>query len=284
MKKLGRGTAALGLLAAFVTAAAAKSDLRCTMVDENGKPLAKQQMVLSTTVGGKDKEWKRKTDEAGLVEFKGLDEGSYQVRGEIQGYVAGKSEPIPLPGNESQPCHLTIPSTTAANALLQEVLQLVRQKQHVEAQEKGKKVVQWLPEEAGAHYVLAVAYASAGQEEGAVTAIQKAAKLNGEKYQGMIPTVHVMALSAQADIALAKKDFEGAMKKYEAMQAISPKEPTVYYNMAMAYARVERYEEALKTMDKAIALNPEDVEMQRMKLRLQDLYLKAMDKKLELDK
>ena len=281
MQKLWQGAVAAGLAVAFVAVAAAKNNLQCTIVDEAGKPLAKQEFILSTTAGGKDKETKRKTDDAGVVEFKGLDDGTYQLRGEIPGYVSGKSAPISLSGNASQTCNYTIASAAAATALMQEVLQHVRQKQFAEAQEKGKKAIAWVPQEAGAHYVLAVAYASTGNEDGAVTELKKAAEITPEKYQSMVSTVHVMALTTQADEAMAKKDVDGAMKKYEAAIAVAPQEPTAYYNLAMAYARANKYEEAIKTIDKAIALKPEDAEVQQMKVRLQDMYLKTLDKKLE---
>ncbi|MBI4465601.1 MAG: tetratricopeptide repeat protein, partial [Acidobacteria bacterium] len=79
----------------------------------------------------------------------------------------------------------------------------------------------------------------------------------------------------------SKGDFNGAMQRYEAMLKVAPNDPTVYYNMAVAYGRQDKFDEALKTIDKAIELKPEDNDLQQTKLRLQDLYLKSLDKKLE---
>jgi hypothetical protein len=40
-------------------------------------------------------------------------------------------------------------------------------------------------------------------------------------------------------------------------------------------------DQAIKSIDKAISIKPDDAESQQLKIKLQDLYLKQMDKKLE---
>ena len=279
MQKLFGWAGAVCLVATFASTAFAKNNLNCTIVDETGKPLAKQEVVLVPVSGGK--ETKRKTNDQGVAEFKGLDDGSYQVRGAIDGYVIGKSAPIQLSGNSTQTCTYKIASVNYANGLLQEVLNLTRQRKFTEAEERGKRAIELLPEESGAYYVLAVAYASAGKETEGAAAIQKAAELNPEKYKETVQVVRLTAIGAQADELLAKNDLDGAMKKYEAMLAIKPDESTVFYNMAVAYGRANKFDQALKSIDKAIELKPDDLEVQQMKIKLQDMYLKAMDKKLE---
>ncbi|OFW27639.1 MAG: hypothetical protein A3J28_11585 [Acidobacteria bacterium RIFCSPLOWO2_12_FULL_60_22] len=274
------GWAGLFCLAwAFAPTAAAKNTLNCTIVDENSKPLAKQEVMLVALADGK--EFKRKTNDQGVAEFKGLEDGSYQVRGDIPGYVISKSPPIALSGNTTKPCTHTLMSATFANALFQEVQQLLNQRKFGEAQEKAKKAVELLPNEAGSHYLLAAAYAYQGKETEAVEGMKKAAELNPEKYSKAVSVVHVTALDVQAKAAEAKKDFNGMMKTYEQMLAVADDKGTVYFNMAVAFGRQNKYDEALKLIDKAIELKPQDLEIHEMKVRLQDLYLKEMDKKLE---
>ena len=271
---------AVCLISSLATTVAAKNDLNCTVADETGKPIAKQDMVLMAVQGGK--EFKRKTNDRGLVEFKGLDDGAYQVRGDTDGYVLSKSAPMNLSGNKAHPCNFRLNSVNYANSLLQQVLTLTQQKKLGEAEAAGKKAVEELPEESGSHYVLSVVYASTGREAEAVAAIQKAAELNQEKYGNMVTVVRLSAISAQADQLMAKNDLEGAIKKYNDMLAVAPNEPVAHYNMAIAYGRANKFDEAIKAIDKAIALKPEDLDMRQMKVRLQDLYLKSLDQKLEV--
>ena len=122
---LGWGGAIL-LFGSLATSAAAKNNLNCTVVDETGKPIVKSDMVLMAVAGGKEN--KRKTNDKGLVEFKGLDDGAYHLRGDVEGYVFSPSPPMDLAGNVTKPCNYTLMSVNHANAMLQQVLVLVQQK------------------------------------------------------------------------------------------------------------------------------------------------------------
>ena len=270
---------AICLFGSLASTAAAKNNLNCTIVDEAGKPIEKGEMVLTAVEGGKES--RRKTNEKGQIEFKGLDDGAYQIRGNVDGYVSSQSPRMELSGNVTKPCNHTLISANHANAMLQEVLLLTQQKKLAEAEEKGKKVVEMLPEESGSHYVLAVAYATGGKETEALAAIKKAAELSPEKFQDRVQVVQMSAISVQADQLMAKNDYAGAIKKYEAMIAVNPTEPIAYYNMAVAYGRANKLNEAITAIDKAIALNPGDSEMTQMKTRLQDMFMKSLDQELK---
>src|SRR5581483_6561236 len=202
------------------------------VVDENNQPIAKQEFVLTSANG---KEQKKKTNDKGEAKFGGLDDGAYTLHGQIAGYVAAKSEPMEVSGNSEKPCKMTLVSANYANAKLQEVMQLIQQKKLPEAEAAAKKVVEMMPAEGAAHYVLAVAYAYSGKEE-AVPEITKAVELSPDKFKDKELPIKMQALNQQAEIAKNKKDFTGAIKKYEQMLAMSPNDPTVLYNMAVTYA------------------------------------------------
>ena len=261
----------------FVPSVHAKNSLNCTIVDETGKPLAKQEIVLTTA--GTQKEQKKKTNDKGEVEFKGLDDGSYQLSAEAP-YLPAKSEPIDLSGNAEKTCKQVVPSVTYANSELQSVMLLVQQKKYAEAEEKSKKLVTMMPNEGASHYVLAVTYAYEGNEA-AIPEVKKAAELTPDKFQKNVVPIQMQVLNQEAEVLKQKGDYPGAIKKYEAMVAVSPNDPTVFYNMAVTYGRANNFDAALKSIDKAIQLKPDDAESQQMKLRLQDMYLQQLNKKLE---
>jgi tetratricopeptide (TPR) repeat protein len=279
MQNLLGWAGAIVLFGSLATSAAAKNNFKCTVVDEAGKPIAKGEMVLIAVAGGKEN--KRRTNDKGEVEFKGLDDGAYRIRGDVDGYVFSASAPMEIAGNITKPCDYTLISATHANAILQEVLMLLQQKKVADAEAKAMKAVEMMPDEAGAHYVLAVARATGGKEDVALTSIKKAAELSPEKFGDKVQIVHMSAISVQADQLMAKNDFDGAIKKYEAMIAVNPSEPIAYYNMAVAYGRANKLNEALTAIDKAIALKPGDAEIAQMKTRLQDMFMKSIDTELK---
>jgi tetratricopeptide (TPR) repeat protein len=267
------------LSASLAPLADAKNEFNCTITDEKGAPVAKQEMILNDAAG---KEWKKKTNDKGQVEFGGLDDGAYNIRGNVEGYLVSKSPAMDISGNAKKPCAYTLMSVDYANSVLTEVQALLQAKNYAGAQEKGKKAVELLPNESAGHYMLAVAYAYTGNEVDSLAEIKRAAELNPDQYQKMIPGIRLAALDTQVKAAEAKKDLEGMMKIYERMLDATEEKGTVYYNMATAYARFNKLEEALAQIDKAIQANPGDAESRQMKTRLQDMYLQSTQKGLEI--
>ena len=219
-------------LVALVPAAFAKNGLNCTVVDENDKPIAKQEVTLTSASG---KSSKKKTNDQGEVKFGGLDDGAYTLAGEIQGYVAAKSAAYELSGNAEKPCKYIVVSASFANGKLQEVMQLIQQKKTADAEALAKQLIEMMPGEGSTHYVLAVAYAYDGSDS-AETEVKKAAELSPDKFKDKVMPIQMQALNQQAEAAKQKRDYQAAIKKYEAMQKLSPNDATVYYNMAVAYA------------------------------------------------
>ena len=269
------------VLAVAVPQAQAKNTLRCMVVDEAGNPLDKQEILVTLTQTGK--EWKRKTNKRGEVQFKGLNDGTYQIAGyELQDYFAKPTDPVELSGNVTHPCNLTLASLNYMNQLLQGGFQAMREGKYDLAIEKGNEVITLSPGMAQGHLVISFGYAGKGMTDEALKEVNAAAEIDPENFQNMVTQVHVMAIGALANQAEGKNDFDGAISKYEEILAVSPNDPNAYYNMAVAYGQKKDFPQALEYIDKSIAVNPADMEVQQMKLRLQDMYLKSMDEKLEL--
>ena len=67
------------------------------------------------------------------------------------------------------------------------------------------------------------------------------------------------ALFGLGNARLALNDVEGATHSYEELLAINPRLPVVRNNLAMALARQQRFDEALEEIDRALALDHDDV-------------------------
>ncbi|OFV99460.1 MAG: hypothetical protein A3F68_09050 [Acidobacteria bacterium RIFCSPLOWO2_12_FULL_54_10] len=276
-QKIIGGFAAIAIAAILAVPASAKSNLRCTLTDETGKPLEKAQAVLVSVENSKEK--KEKTDEQGVVLFKGMDDGAYQVYAVVEGRIPSKSAHISLSGNAEQTCAHIVPTPAYAQSLLQDGMGMLQQNKFPETVEKGKRAVEVLPGIGDSYYILAAGYAGLGNADEALKSISMAAKLDAAKFEKLVPQVHIMALDRQAIQAADKGDLDTALKTYEAMLKINPNDAETFYSIAVAHARKENYSEALKNIDKAIMLNANDPKFLKSKLDIQDRQMKSLELK-----
>lgn len=275
------------LAAAFLfsfggTLALADNSLTCTLQQQDGIPAAKLEVVL--TNGATSKQWKKKTNDKGVVEFKGLPDGTYRMDGILEGFLLTKATGIELSGNAAKTCSPVFVSINILNQLLTESNDAAKSGKPDIAIDKAKAAMDLAPSVPNTHIVLAIAYAKKGMVDEAVAAAKKAAEIDPAQFGKMEMAVHMEALGTQASEALGKQNFDAAIAKYKELMAVAPDEPTVYYNMALAYGHKGDYDNAIKTIDKAIELNPNDLEFKQRKLQLQDLYLKSTEKSLDLGK
>ncbi len=258
----------------------AASQLTCTLTDETGQPVPKGTEITLQAAAGKDagKDWKKKTDDKGGVEFKGLQDGSYNLQAAMAGHLLTNAGPFDLAGNAQPACSPRFVSVEKLNQLLTEANEAARVGKLDESLEKGKAAVAMAPAIPNSHFVLAVAYAKKGMVDEAMASAKKAAELD-KKFEPMQVQIHMEALGTQASAAMNKQDFDTAIKIYQQVQVLAPNEGIVYYNLALAYGHKGQLEEALKNIDKAIELSPNDQEFKQRKETLQDLYLKSTELK-----
>ena len=270
-----------GLLVGSLAVSLARADnsLNCTFQDESGKPTQKLDIVLINNATGK--QWKKKTNDKGMVEIKGLPDGAYHFEGRPSGYLLTKAEDISLAGNQAMTCNPVFVSIDQLNQLLSDAMEAAKTEKPDIAIEKAQAAVALAPRVPQAHNMLAVAYARKGMVQEAMASAKKAVEIDKQFEQMLLP-IQMEALGAQASQALTSKNFDGAIQKYQEIAALAPEEPSVYYNMALAYGHKGEFEKAIETIDKAIQLSPDDLEFKQRKLQLQDLYLKSTEKGLEL--
>ncbi|MBI2819795.1 MAG: tetratricopeptide repeat protein [Acidobacteria bacterium] len=265
--------------------ARAANTLKCTVTQQDGLPAEKVELIL--TGSASDKQWKKKTNDKGEVEFKGLPDGTYRMEGAdetMQAFLLTKASDIELSGNTTKTCAPVFVSINVLNQLLTDANEAARTGKPDLAIEKGKAAEAMAPNIPNTHIVLAVGYAKKGMVEEALAAARRAAELDPDRFGQMEKAVHMEALGTQASELLAKQDFDAAIAKYQEIIAVAPDEGTVYYNLALAYGHKGDFDNAIQTIDKAIQLAPNDLEFKQRKVQLQDLYLKSTEKSLELNK
>jgi tetratricopeptide (TPR) repeat protein len=261
----------------LVSLARAENSLSCTVQQEGGPPVAKLDVTLTNK--SSNKQWKKKTNDKGEVEFKGLPDGTYKLEGAMQGSLLTNADGIDVSGNAAKTCTPVFVSISKLNDLLNASMAAAKSGKSDDAIDKAKAAVAMAPSVPEAQNMLALAYATKGMVDEALASVKKAAELD-KKFEKNIAPIQMEALGAQASQLMAKQDFDGAIKKYMEVQKVNPSEPTVYYNIALAYGHKNDYDNAIKAIDKAIELDPNDMEFKQTKVKLQDLYLKSTEKSL----
>ncbi len=291
------GVTLLLLLTALVTVplAAADAKLVVNCVKESGEPIVEMTVMLH--------EWKTnkvaqlKTNKKGVAEFKKLPDGVYRVWARTEGFDPILVEFFALKGGDQKTLDLKFKPGDAARKfyfedqaadqqvqqLFQDAVGLLQKSQLDGAVEKLKQALVINPTSPGARQNLALAYANqqkwdlAEQEVKQAILDTRSLKLtappeNAKAYDEMeaalqkfLQSVPAMKIQLEADAALREGKNELAVAKLEELSKLAPDDPTMLYNLALAQAKLRRFEDAKKTIERASTLSPNDKNIQELK-------------------
>jgi len=296
--RLTGGVTLLLLITALVTVplVAADAKLLVNCVKESGEPIA--DLVVMVHEIKTNKVAQQKTNKKGVAEVKKLPEGVYRVWARTEGFdpilveffalKAGDTKTLDLkfkPGDMNRKFYFEDPETLNAqvNQLFQDAVGLLQKNQLEAAIEKLKQALVINPTSPGARQNLALAYANqqkwdlAEQEVKQAIEDTRALKLtappeNAKAYDDMevalqkfLQSVPAMKIQLEADAALREGKNELAVAKLEELTKIAPDDPAMLYNLALAQAKLRRFEDAKKTIERASTLKPDDKNIQELK-------------------
>ena len=272
--------ASAALVAAAMTSPLwADNTLQCTIKNDAGEPAVKQEFILRSPE--QNKEWKKKTNDKGEIEFKGLKTGKYNLEGGWDNHLLTKAKGLEISGNKVNTCAPVFVNVGKLNTLLSNANTLMIGGKNDEAIAKSDEILAIAPDLPNPMVIKAVALANKGMLDEAMKNIEAAAALD-EQHKPKVELVHMQALSAQASSSLQKKDFDGAIAKYQEIAKLKPGEATTYYNMSLAYGHKGDLNEALVSLEKAIALKPDDVEFLERKKQIEGMLDKQLNQELKL--
>jgi tetratricopeptide (TPR) repeat protein len=272
---------AAALAAALTPALRADNSLQCTITSDDGQPAAKLEFILKNAE--LNKEWKKKSNDKGEVEFKGLKDGKYTLDGVMDNYLLTKAKNLEISGNKVNTCAPVFVSIGKLNTLLNAANSLMISGKNDEAIAKADELLAIAPSLPNPMVIKAVALANKGDMDNAMKNIEAAAALD-EAQKPKIELVHIQALGAQASQALQKRDFDTAIARYQEIAKMKPGEATTYYNLSLAYGHKGDLNTALVQVEKAIALKPDDAEFAAHKKALEGMLDKQLNQELKLGK
>ncbi len=300
--RLISGITLLLLVSALVTVplAAADTKLLVNCVKESGEPIAEMRVMAQEVKTNKVTE--QKSNKKGVAEFKKMPEGVYRVIARAEGLDPILVEFFPLKGGEQKTLDLKFKPGDAnkkfyfedqaagqqVEQLFTEAVGLLQKSQLEPAIEKLNQALAINPTSPGARQNLALAYANQQKWDLAEQQVKLAIEdVRGLKLastgtdtkpyddteaalQKFLQSIPAMKIQLEADAALREGKNELAVTKLQELTKLSPDDAAMLYNLALAQAKLRRFDDAKKTIEKASTLNPQDKNIQELKRLLNE--------------
>jgi len=278
---------------------AASNVLEIKCVDQNGAPINKVEVSIQGIGSGDEKD--KKTNKEGLAVFNKLDDDMYRVWARVKGFAptyheflslsGGATESITLslePGDSTQKLYFEDPALMQkATLLLEEGIQAMDAGQMEVSEQKIKESLAIQPSNPLAHHNLAILYvqsnkwdlAKASLEEElvmleAAIAFQKndAGGLIQQRTlaEDLLKSLPMRKVAVEADKAMKTQQYDVALVKLNEMLSYDSSNHRIFFYRSMAFSQLDRMDEAIQDIDKAIELEPEEDAYKSFKTSLEE--------------
>ena len=241
------------LLAMPFEALAAK--VKAKFIDQDKKVIMKSESKLVEKNSAK--EVFGKVNKKGEVEFDKVEPGEYQLHGQSQGYMPNKSDWLSVPEKEAS-FTLTLVAEDYYRKKEQEGNTALTQGKFAEAAGHYQKLLDLMPNEAVIWSNIAKAYVGAQQSQKAREAAQRAATLDPKQHGDLEKQLNGLINLEEGRVALENRDFPKAVSSLTQALSVDPTNADAFYALALAYGHQKKYPEALKNIDEALKLKPNE--------------------------
>jgi tetratricopeptide (TPR) repeat protein len=241
------------LLAMPFEAVAAK--VKVKIVDQDKKSIMKSESKLVEKNSAK--EYFGKVNKKGEAEFDKVEPGDYQLYGQSQGYMPNKSDWLNVAEKEAS-FTLTLVAEDYYRKKEQEGNTALTQGKFAEAAGHYEKLLELMPKEAVIWSNLAKAYVGAQQSQKAREAAQRAATLDPKQHGDLEKQLNGLISLEEGRLALENRDFPKAVSSLTQALSVDPTNADAFYALALAYGHQKKYPEALKNIDEALKLKPNE--------------------------
>ncbi len=241
------------LLAMPFEAMAAK--VKAKFIDQDKKAILKSESKLVEKNSGK--EYFGKINKKGEAEFDKVELGEYQLYAQSQGYMPNKSDWLTVPEKEAS-FTLTLVAEDYYRKKEQEGNTALTQGKFAEAASHYEKLLEFMPKEAVLWSNIAKAYVGAQQSQKAREAAQRAAALDPKQHGDLEKQLNGLISLEEGRVALENRDFPKAVTALTQALSVDPTNADAFYALALAYGHQKKYSEALKNIDEALKLKPNE--------------------------
>jgi tetratricopeptide (TPR) repeat protein len=273
------GSISFALLFLALPGMAEESALKIKCVDASGSAVAGAKVNVFHMKSQKKQE--KKSDPQGTAEFIKLENGAYRVCAHKDGLAPALLEFVVLPefkdditltmaaGNDKKLYFEDQVEEKAAFDLYSQGVGLLKQSKMAEGQKLIAESLKINPSNPEALFYFSHDLQSQGKFEEAFESFDKAEKYakifsaiypaRDQAYQAIIRSAQEakkMIPVKKGEAALKQKDYNLAIKLFSEAIQNDPKQAEAHANLAIALSYIEKYDEALASIDKAMQIKP----------------------------
>jgi len=229
--------------------------VKAKFMDQEKKAILKPESKLVEKNSAK--EYFGKVNKKGEAEFDKVEPGNYQLYGQAPGYMPNKSDWLSV-GEKESSFTLTLVSEDYYRKKEQEGNTALTQGKFVDAAGHYQKLLEVMPNEAVTWANIAKAYVGMQQAQKAREAAQRASALDPKQHADLEKQLNGLISLEEGRLALESRDFPKAVSALTQALSVDPTNADAFYALALAYGHQKKYPEALKNIDEALKLKPNE--------------------------
>ncbi len=263
MRFSGRCLSLFLLFLVAATAQAAKVSVK--LIDQQDKPLTGVEVKLVHVESSK--EIFRKAGKNTELEFEPMDKGTFHLMAQRKGYLTIKSDPFTVEDKDVR-FTLRLVNLDQFREIEAAGKTAFEQGQYAEALQRFQTLNSLVPTEPVTWANLARSYAMTRDQEKAIHAAKKAATYDAAQFGGDLEKTILVAVNfEEGNYQLEQKNYPKAVEALTKSAELDATKPETFYSLALAYGQMKKYPEALRNIEQALKLKPDDagfVEIQKI--------------------
>lgn len=199
--------------------------------------------------------------------FSDVANGTYVIKTRKAGFAAGES--VPTIVSEAD---LAVPMKMITQAELEKSLEKAtnafRKKKYNEAAEQYEQLLGFFPNDATILGNLARSYQAMTQPDKALEYGRRAVHLDPERFKSLDKEIVATATYEAGKKFLMGKNFDKAAESFSESVKSDPTYAPAFYGLALSYANLGKYPQALENVQQAIKLDPGNEQYKGIEERL----------------